>query len=125
MTEKIQFPDNQKFPISKEMLNVLLDLANFEVQVNFKNGISKKVVVASLTADNVEIEGFERGEWTKFDPNDPNTFPPKGDEMFLTLANDGEIRSMCFDVNTALIWKHHISHWRPLPLPPKETEAGK
>lgn len=80
-------------------------------------------VLESLRNGVLEIEGYEKSEWIKFDPNDPKTFPPKGNDQFLTLSNDGEIRSMRFDFDTALVWKYHISHWRPLPNLPVEKEA--
>lgn len=77
----------------------------------------------ALYADNLEIEGYEKSEWIKFDSNDSKTFPPKGNDQFLTLSNDGEIRSMRFDFDAALVWKYHISHWRPLPNLPVEKKA--
>lgn len=80
-------------------------------------------VHSALYHDELDIEGYERVEWIRFDPNDPKTFPPKGKDQFLTLSNDGEIRSMRFDFDAALVWKYHISHWRPLPNLPVEKEA--
>ena len=36
-----------------------------------------EAIYNSLWKDELEIEGYERSEWTKFDPNDTATFPPK------------------------------------------------
>ena len=33
----------------------------------------------ALEAGTLEIEGYERSQWVKFDPQNPNTFPEKGE----------------------------------------------
>lgn len=92
-------------------------------------------------ANELEIEGYVRADhfadaekmlWTKFDPNDPKTFP-KDDESVLVYY-DGEIvwleAHVCDGYCTFFSpeWNpkmKHITHWRPLPKPPQETEERK
>ena len=88
-------------------------------------------------ADNgaLEIEGYERVGWIKFDPNDPKTFPPKNKHIYITniYANHDE-RWACklceYYLELALkklssAIKEHgaVIHWRPLPEPPVESNC--
>lgn len=86
----------------------------------------------SLYADNLEIEGYERLRWTKFDKNDPSTYPPTGQHfiayghghmnvMFrytsVTESNE-EFANRYFE-------RYGFTHWRPAPKAPVETEETK
>jgi len=46
----------------------------------------------------LEIEGYEKSKWVKFDPNDSKTFPPKSDEYLVCLSDDG------YPMPTAAAW---------------------
>lgn len=64
-----------------------LDLQSLLYQVN---GLSVDHPVAmgiirALEYNTLEIEGYERVEWIKFDPNNPKTFPPKTDEYIVAI----------------------------------------
>ena len=80
--------------------------------------------VVALAHDTLEIEGYERNEWTRFDPDDPKTFPTRKDGRILIVhhywAGKSNIDFLTF--NHSFWWGHHITHWRPLPKPPTETE---
>jgi hypothetical protein len=83
----------------------------------------------ALSDDTLEIEGYEKSEWIKFDPDNPKTFPPQTEEGYI-IAYENET------VATGIWWgaekifisvprKKGITHWRPLPKPPTETEEAK
>ena len=116
----------EKIPISKEMLNAILGFASVKIEIDFRDGTCKQIS-PKLTADNVEIEGFERVEWVKFDPNDPKTFPPCGE--FLGYVAGTVVRAFRHPGETDEYFankfsiKNHLTHWRPLPKPPPETEV--
>lgn len=82
----------------------------------------------ALRNDSLEIEGYERVEWIKFDPNNPKTFPPE-DKMFLAFGSpdinvnydDHEFtcwRNSVFSYSTNESGTPEIKYWRPLPPPP-------
>ena len=83
----------------------------------------------------LEIEGYERVQWTRFDPNDPKTFPPLGE--FIGYFIDGRYKENGFQFichreenDTDDLFAEHLifgplTHWRPLPKPPVETEGKK
>lgn len=82
----------------------------------------------ALKAGTLEIEGYERVQWTKFDPNDKKTFPKKypvlvhldyGGIEICTLFFDGKFQTGVGDSFAP----EKITHWRPLPgLPPGKEE---
>lgn len=91
-----------------------------------------EALLNNLEDGTLEIEGYERVEWTRFDPKDPKTFPPKGD--FLGYFDHGGINDfqhVCIrddeDTDEAFATQAifpHLTHWRPLPPPPTETEEA-
>ena len=77
----------------------------------------------SLWKDELEIEGYERSQWVKFDPKDVDTFPPSGHYLCVS-SNGGEVdvayrSDKCTDEIFASL-PHDMRYWRPLPNPPKE-----
>ena len=88
---------------------------------------------AELEAGNLEIEGYERSDWTRFDPNDPKTFPPCGGFLgYFTGQCGDKYQDVHFRNNeytdeefaTRMVY-HKLTHWRPLPNDPVETEGTK
>ena len=76
----------------------------------------------------LEIEGYERSEWIKFDPNDPKTIPPKNTVVLLTIQGL-PLEDNIHTWRTNLQERHNaqglpgvFTHWRKLPNPPVETE---
>lgn len=83
----------------------------------------------ALEAGTLEIEGYERVEWTKFDRRDQKTFPPH-DKIVVIALRDGHVgpafvRWICNWCEFAGYSHHDVTHWRPLPPPPVETEVKK
>lgn len=76
-----------------------------------------------------EIEGYERVEWTRFNPKDESTYPPKG--KFLAYGGfecepQGIFFGLSYDnKSTRIAYGKVLKYWRPLPKPPQETEEGK
>lgn len=99
--------------------------------------------MCALDAKTLEIEGYVRAdhiadvskkvdEWTKFDPDNPATFPPVGLYLYIEKVDEYsglERMRIGFRVHgddklfldTSYF---EIKYWRPLPKPPTETEAG-
>lgn len=76
---------------------------------------------AALEAGTLEIEGYERVQWTRFDPK---TFPPKNKDVLFTDGSGVAFGYM--DENKRVFsWIPEPTHWRPLPNPPVETEEAK
>ena len=97
----------------------------------------------ALSEDTLEIEGYERkdhfrdaakmvDEWTKFDPNDPTTFPKEGTPVLFISYNPIDKWGMLAEIASDDVidnWKN-ISRlfssvfWREVkfPKPPVETE---
>ena len=81
-----------------------------------------------------EVEGFERVQWVKFDPDDPKTFPPKNEcldvfeqhtkhkwravNMFTELYWQRVVEEWSINVNS----RGYTIYWRPLPPPPGKEE---
>lgn len=88
------------------------------------------------TEHTVEIEGSERTGWTKFDPDDPKTFPPKDEYFDVFEKCKYEMRSV--NKLNEFWWERvverwgiqvksrgYVIYWRPLPPPPgKEARHG-
>ena len=85
-------------------------------------------IESALKAGTLEIEGYERVQWTKFNPNDPKTFPPCNIKILLTLAGADEDVLCIFQTHrqerqNARGLPAPFTHWRPLPKPPVESEV--
>ena len=75
----------------------------------------------------LEIEGYEQSKWTRFDPKDESTYPPKG--KFLAYGGfecepQGIFFGLSYDnKSTRIAYGKVLKYWRPLPKPPQETEG--
>lgn len=103
--------------LSKESLNEILFEASMSIHDDaYKAGIA-------LENDTLEIEGYERFEWIKFDPNNPNTFPPKTDEYIVAIEGRSTSTTRKYSAEYLEFFApEKITHWRPLPKPPGKEE---
>lgn len=81
----------------------------------------------SLQNGTLEIDGYERVQWTRFNPQDSDTFPPPG--HYLCAYKDDEVypayrSDKCTDEKFASL-SHDIEYWRPFPKPPTEIKESK
>lgn len=122
-----------KVLISKEKLH---DLAagewSWQTEYGDEDGIKEATRLCdAIQEDNFEIEGFERVQWTKFDPHNPVTFP-KDSERVLVYDADGyvyEVYAWILSGGTKCEFytgeRVQITHWRPLPEPPVNNKKEK
>lgn len=93
-------------------------------------------IETALKAGTLEIEGYVRADhfadadkmvWTRFDPNDPKTFPPETGYYIVSIVEQDFTETFYFDGrdDTVRDWTGEVTHWRPLPKPPVESEVGK
>lgn len=81
---------------------------------------------SALYHNELEIEGYQRAEWTKFNPNDPKTFPPVGNFIFFQGCEEGygyigTGNRNEEDTDEAFASRAiypYLTHWLPLPQPP-------
>lgn len=104
--------------------------ALIDVMISGSSEFSEKAINA-LNDDALEIEGYTRDKWTRFDPKDPKTFPPV--DKYLLLAQNERILGVYVPCPEWIVvdWrcvgelKHKgetVTHWRPLPPPPGKEE---
>ena len=89
-----------------------------------KNEQFKSNVLCALRDDTLDIEGYERVQWMKFDPNAIITFPREKDgNIFIVLQiYKGKIIKNVSTFDTYLWEKCNVTHWRPMPMVPNEIE---
>lgn len=109
--------------LSKYALSRIFDAAG-----DFDNANALAVLALKALDDGIlEIEGYERNDWIKFDWNDKNTRPK---DFPCLVAFDGGIE-ICIGFRGDFIdifgeaFDKCITHWHPLPPPPTETEVQK
>lgn len=91
----------------------------------------------ALDSGTLEIEEYVREDhivdvskkvdgWTKFDPNDPKTFPPVGGFLYCKSYSGNIAYNVGYrasgdteDHFSYYFWEYGMTHWRPLPKPPK------
>ena len=76
---------------------------------------------AELEEGTLEIEGYERSAWIKFDLDDESTHPTKIDE-YLASFSFGVVKITAWDgknLGFASSDSRYITHWRPLPEKPQ------
>ena len=91
----------------------------------YMNDRFKSSVLNALKDGTLDIEGYERVQWTKFDPNDTITFPREKDgNMFIVLQiYKGKIIKNMATFDTYWWEKCNVTHWRPMPMAPNEIET--
>lgn len=121
--------------LSKENLKLALHLAESYFAKNLKSYFNRQSFTdtelrevfddcaKSLHENTLEIEGYERVQWTKFDPNDPKTYPPGGQDVIL-INRENFSMGYVFRGSVYCDKGFMPTHWRPLPKPPK-TEVEK
>lgn len=75
----------------------------------------------ALEAGTLEIEGYERSGWTRFDPNDPKTFPPEGAFVLVCHYDHEQESHNEISVFTSSAWFEggkfdvyfHFHSWKP------------
>lgn len=95
----------------------------------------------ALNNGTLEIQGYIReelfhetvkkvGEWTKFDPSDESTYPPNKTHVLVYGLSDNmrDDEKLCgldvdFWLNDHFVCYRNITHWRPLPEPPVESNC--
>lgn len=81
---------------------------------------------SALCHNDLDIEGYERVEWIRFDPNDPKTFPPQTEEGYIIAYENGTVATGIWwgieKIFISVPRKKGITHWRPFPNPPQVEE---
>ena len=107
--------------ISKQVLSNIFEAAGDFDNANRYADSARK----ALEAGTLEVEGYERVQWTKFDPSDPKTFPPKTDEYIVAIEGRSTSTTRKYSAQYFEFFApEKITHWRPCPKPPTETEAN-
>ena len=111
--------------ISKQVLSNIFEAASDFDDVNRYADSARK----ALESGTLEIEGYERSQWIKFNKNDPSTYPPVGHHLI--AYSHGHV-SVLFRYSLAtetdeqfadrFTQRYGFTHWCPLPKPPIETE---
>ena len=112
----------------EEFEEVLMEAAHHTS--NIRGGRCVEIHDAFIDND-LEIEGYERIGWIKFNPTDPKTIPPKNTVVLLAIQGLPLEDNIC-TWQTYLQERHNarglpgvFTHWRPLPPPPgKEAKCG-
>lgn len=83
----------------------------------------------SLQNGTLEIDGYEKSEWIKFDPNNPKTFPPI--RQHIIACNHGHMNILYRYPNEVetdeqfanrFSVRYGFTHWHPTPKPPIESD---
>lgn len=77
----------------------------------------------ALYTDNLEIEGYEKVQWVKFDPNDESTFPPCEGMYLVCRGVEPYFREAKFYGDKLVFGDTCVILWRPLPKLPLEIDG--
>ena len=80
---------------------------------------------SALYHDELEIEGYQRAKWIKFNPNDPKTFPTKNGNYLVVYFD--EIRIVEWyntyfieEGSKSYVFSDCVSYWMPSPEMPNK-----
>lgn len=73
--------------------------------------------------DTLEIDGYERVQWTKFDQNDESTFPPCEGVYLVCRGVEPYFREAKFYGEKVGFGDTCVILWRPLPKLPLEIDG--
>ena len=141
-SKKLNFNKKQTMKLNRDDLSFALVCAksyyydslnsDYPNKDDLKNAELFRDLEQEADNDTLEIEGYERVQWTRFDPNDPKTFPPSGGFLgYFTGQCGDKYQDVHFRNNeytdeefaTRMVY-HNLTHWRPLPSDPVETEKN-
>ena len=77
-------------------------------------------IIDEIDNGKLEIEDYERVQWTRFDVDNPKTFPPDIDEYLVrySFGKTGTEKWEGENLGFVSSDRRHITHWLPLPKPP-------
>lgn len=78
---------------------------------------------AALEAGTLEIEGYEKIQWVKFDPNNESTFPPREGMYLVCRGVEPYFREAKFYGEKVGFGDTCVILWRPLPKLPLEIDG--
>ena len=113
--------------LSKDDLSFALDCAkqyfydslnsDYPGKDDLKNAELFRDLEQEADKDALEIEGYERSKWTRFNPNVPKTFPPENETVDTYCSGHYLSTSFCYRFISKW-WTESTIYWRPLPPPP-------
>lgn len=77
---------------------------------------------SALYHDELEIEGYEKVQWVKFDPNDESTFPPREGMYLVCRGVEPYFREAKYYGDKVGFGDTCVILWRPLPKLPLEID---
>ena len=98
-----------------ESIDALSEKGSYQAEELAENAYS------ALYHDELEIEGYEKVEWVKFDQNDPKTYPAESGDYIVYLLDEGypmPVYAAWFNDSHKFSATLPVSHWRKMPLPP-------
>ena len=117
--------------LSKSEIIDLILLARTSSKPSAAHAAEMKKLEEELNSTELEIEGYERAGWTKFDSGNAKTYPPEGEEFLAWGLPDPD----CSETMTIFTcWRSsfgfscdasgypEVHHWRPLPNPPEKAD---
>lgn len=105
--------------ISKQVLSNIFEAAGDFDNANGYADSARK----ALEAGTLEIEGYERVQWTKFDQNDESTFPPCEGVYLVCRGVEPYFREAKFYGEKVGFGDTCVILWRPLPKIPSEIDG--
>ena len=81
-------------------------------------------IIDEIDNGKLEIEDYERVQWTRFDVDNPKTFPPDIDEYLVrySFGKTGIEKWEGKNLGFVSSDRRYITHWLPLPKPPQEEK---
>ena len=105
----------------EEFLEVLMEAAHHTSKINGQ----KCVEIHDALLDNaLEIDGYERVQWTRFDWDNPKTYPANLGKYLVrySFGKTGIEKWEGENLGFVSSDRRYITHWLPLPKPPQEEK---